>query len=115
MYVKLHNVAGDNFYIIKSTHGLAQYRQQSLVQLNRDYLSAPPGKLSGQRADARPDFQHAYVIAAARGLGNILRNPAFDQKVLPHAFRKMKAVAAKQSLDVPDVTKVHILHSKFVN
>ena len=101
------HISGDDLHIRIKGHGLCQNGQQRPVQFNGDHLAGPLSQLGRQRTDARADLQHAAGLVCLRRCRNVGGDLGVDEKILPHGFGKMKAVAFQQHPDRQFVAEIH--------
>ena len=84
--ILLQHVTEYELDIVAAGKRFRKHRLQALVKLHAQHLARTLRQLFGKAADAGSDLQHSGVLIQQRALGDVLRNPAGGQKVLPHRF-----------------------------
>ena len=105
--IRLECVGKNDRHVIKIRERFAEHAPQPLVQLDGRDAARGFCKLRRETADAGADLERAVGCRDAAFGGNLLRHPRGGQKVLPHGFGKMKAVALQKRRYVAVIGQIH--------
>jgi hypothetical protein len=90
------DVRMQDFNILQTRQVLLQDRQQSVINLDCHHACARLGQGKGERADARPYFEHGVAWPNLRRLDNLVEDVGVAKEVLPKPLAKPQPVLFEQ-------------------